>query len=88
MDREQYLLTGDEEYEDVYDEYEFLAAQEVEEQEGAIIQTENGAKASVWLTEDETEIVLDLAEAHGVPPRDLIQEWVVERIKASTKQTT
>lgn len=88
MDIEQYLLTGDEEYVDAYDEYEVLADQELMEQEGAIVQTEDGSKASVWLTEDETEIVLSLAEASGIPPRYLIQEWVVERIKASAKHGT
>ena len=85
MNRERYLLTGDEEYVDAYDEYEVLADQELMEQEGAILQTEEGSKASVWLTEEETEIVLDLVEARGIPPRHLIQEWVVEHIKASSK---
>ena len=84
MDIEQYLLTGDEEYVDAYDEYEVLADQELMEQEGAIVQTEDGSKASVWLTEDETEIVLSLAEASGIPPRHLIQEWVVEGIAAAS----
>ena len=89
MNREQYLLTGDEEYVDAYDEYEVLADQELAEEEGAIVQTQEGSKASVWLTEEETEIVLDMAEARGIPPRHLIQEWVAERIKkVSSKSTT
>ena len=85
MNREQHLLTGDEEYPDVYDQYEYLASQELAEYDGALVRSEGGYKASVWLTKDETEIVLDLAEARGIPPRHLIQEWVAERIKASSK---
>lgn len=62
MNREEYILTGDEEYVDVYDEYEYLAVQEISEYEGAIVETDDGYKASVWLTEEETEVVLELAE--------------------------
>ncbi len=83
MNREEYILTGDEEYLDVYDEREYLAAQEMAEYEGAIVETHDGYKASVWLSEEEIEVVLELAEARGIPPRHLIQEWVVERIKAA-----
>ena len=43
-------------------------------------------KASVWLTDEETEVVLKLAEARAIPPRLLIQEWVVERIQAGAKE--
>ena len=82
MNREQYLLTGDEEYVDAYDAYEVLAAQELAEYDGALVRSEDGYKASVWLTDDETEIVLDIAEARGIPPRHLIQEWVSESIAA------
>ncbi|MCE2401288.1 hypothetical protein J4G08_10420 [Candidatus Poribacteria bacterium] len=88
MNREDYLLTGDEEYLDVYDEYEFLAAQEAAEYDGALVETEDGYKASVWLTEEEIEVVLELAEARDIPPRHLIQEWVVECIKAAAKSET
>ena len=88
MNREDYLLTGDEEYLDVYDEYEFLAAQEAAEYDGALVETEDGYKASVWLTEEEIEVVLELAEAGDIPPRHLIQEWVVECIKAAAKSET
>lgn len=83
MNRDDYILTGDEEYLDAYDEYEFLAAQELAEEEGAIVETGDGYKVSVWLTEEEAEVVLGLAEGSGIPPRHLIQEWVVERIKAA-----
>ncbi len=85
MNRDEYILTGDEEYLDVYDEYEFLAAQELAEYDGALVETEDGYKASVWLTEEETEMVLQLAETRGIPPRHLIQEWVTECIKTSAK---
>ena len=85
MNPKKYLLTGNEEYVDTYDESEYLAAQELEEYEGALVQTTDGCKASVWLTDAETETVLELAEARGIPPRHLIQEWVVERIKESSK---
>lgn len=88
MNREDYLLTGDEEYLDVYDEYEFLAAQEAAEYDGALVETEDGYKASVWLTEEEIEVVLELAEARDIPPRHLIQGWVVECIKAAAKSAT
>lgn len=88
MNRDKYILTGEEEYVDVYDEYEFLAAQELAEYEGALVETDDGYKVSVWLTEEETEVVLELAEARGIPPRHLIQEWVVERIKASANSAT
>ena len=83
MNREEYMLTGDEEYLDVYDEREYLAAQEMAEYEGAIVKTHDGYKASVWLSEEEIEVVLELAEARDIPPRHLIQEWVAERIKAA-----
>lgn len=87
MNREDYILTGDEEYVDAYDQYEILAAQEMSELEGAIIETDDGYKMSVWLSEEETEIVLELAEERGIPPRDIIQEWVEERIKAIANST-
>ncbi len=88
MNREEYILTGDEEYLDVYDEYEYLAAQELSEYDGALVETEDGYKASVWLSESETEILLQLAEAQNIPPRHLIQEWVIERIEAAGQLTT
>lgn len=88
MNSEQYILTGDEEYVDVYGIHEFLAAQELAEQEGALVKTADGYKASVWLTDDEIEIVLRLAETRGIPPRHLIQEWVDEHIKRSSKPVT
>ena len=62
MNREEYILTGDEEYLDVYDKYEYLAVQEISEYEGAIVETDDGYKVSVWLTEEETEVVFELAE--------------------------
>ena len=48
MNREQYLLTGDEEYPDVYDQYEYLASQELAKYDGELVRSEGGYKASVW----------------------------------------
>ena len=88
MNRNEYILTGDEEYVDVYGDHEYLAAHEMAEYDGALVETEDGYKASVWLSESETEILLQLAEAQGIPPRHLIQEWIIERIEAAAKSVT
>ena len=45
MNPEEYLLTGDEEYPDVYDGYEFLATQELVARDGALVQTEDGIQS-------------------------------------------
>ena len=69
-----------EEYEDVYDEDEYFAAQEMEQQEGALLKQGDEFKASVWLTSEETEVLIRLAEDRGMPAGELIKEWILERI--------
>ena len=69
-----------EEYEDVYDDHEYFAAQELQQQEGALLKQGDEFKASVWLTSEDTEVVIRLAEERGVPAGELIKEWVLERI--------
>ena len=46
-----------EEYEDVYDDDEYFAAQEMQQQEGAPLKQGDEFKASVWLTSEDTEVM-------------------------------
>ena len=69
-----------EEYEDVYDDHEYFAAQELQQQEGALLKQGDEFKVSVWLTSEETEVVIRLAEERGMPAGELIKEWILERI--------
>ena len=69
-----------EEYEDVYDDYEYFAAQEMQQQEGALLKQGDEFKASVWLTPKHAEVVIRLAEERGIPAGELIEEWILERI--------
>ena len=69
-----------EEYEDVYDEDEYFAAQELDQQEGALLKQGNEFKASVWLTPEHAEVVITLAEERGIRAGELIEEWILERI--------
>ena len=69
-----------EEYEDVYDDHEYFAAQEMQQQEGALLKQGNEFKASVWLTSEDVEVVIRLAEERGIPAGELIEEWIRERI--------
>ena len=69
-----------EEYEDVYDENEYFAAQELDQQEGALLKQGNEFKASVWLIPEHAEVVITLAEERGIPAGELIEEWILERI--------
>ena len=69
-----------EEYEDVYDDHEYFAAQEMQQQEGALLKQGDEFKASVWLTSEDTEVLIRLAEDRGIPAGELIKEWVLERI--------
>ena len=69
-----------EEYEDVYDDHEYFAAQEMQQQEGALLKQGNEFKASVWLTSEDTEVLIRLAEERGMPAGELIKEWILERI--------
>ena len=69
-----------EEYDDVYDDDEYFAAQEMQQQEGALLKQGAEFKASVWLTPEQTEVVIRLAEERGMPAGELIEEWILERI--------
>ncbi len=69
-----------EEYEDVYDDDEYFAAQEMQQQEGALLKQGDEFKASVWLTSEDAEVLIKLAEERGMPAGELIKEWILERI--------
>ena len=69
-----------EEYEDVYDDHEYFAAQEMQQREGALLKQGNEFKASVWLTPEDAEVVIKLVEERGMPAGELIEEWILERI--------
>ena len=69
-----------EEYEDVYDDHEYFAAQELQQQEGALLKQGDEFKASVWLTSEDTEVLIRLAEDRNMPAGELIKEWILERI--------
>ena len=69
-----------EEYEDVYDDDEYFAAQEMQQQEGALLKQGDEFKVSVWLTSEDAEVVIRLAEERGIPAGELIKQWILERI--------
>ena len=69
-----------EEYEDVYDDHEYFAAQEMQQQEGALLKQGDEFKVSVWLTSEDAEVVIRLAEERGIPAGELIKQWILERI--------
>ena len=69
-----------EEYEDVYDNYEYFAAQEMQQREGMLLKQGNEFKVSVWLTPEDTEVLITLADERGIPAGELIEEWILERI--------
>ena len=77
-----------EEYEDVYDDYEYFAAQEMQQREGALLKQGNEFKASIWLTPEETEVLIKLAEERGMPAGELIEEWIYERINEALGMET
>ena len=69
-----------EEYEDVYDDHEYLAAQEMQQREGMLLKQGNEFKASIWLTPEDAEVVITLAKERDIPAGELIEEWILERI--------
>ena len=77
-----------EEYEDVYDDHEYFAAQEMQQREGALLKQGDEFKASVWLTSEDAEIVIKLAEERGMPAGELIDEWIYERINEALDRWT
>ena len=72
----------------VYDDHEYLAAQEMQQREGALLKQGNEFKASVWLTDEDTEILIILAEERGMLPGKLIDEWIYERINEALDRWT
>lgn len=46
------------------------------------------SRITVSLTTEEVRIVTDIAKARGIFPRELIQEWVAERIETLSTMTT
>ena len=69
-----------EEYEDVYEDHEYFAAQEMQQREGALLKQGDEFKVSVWLTSEDTEVLIKLADERGMLPGKLIDEWIYERI--------
>ena len=77
-----------EEYEDVYDDHEYLAAQEMQQREGMLLKQGKEFKVSVWLTDEDTEVLIKLAEERGMLPGKLIDEWIYERINEALDRWT
>ena len=77
-----------EEYEDVYGDHEYLAAQEMQQREGMLLKQGNEFKASVWLTPEDAEVVITLAKERGIPAGELIDEWIYERINEALDRWT
>ena len=77
-----------EEYEDVYDDDEYFAAQEMQQREGMLLKQGNEFKASVWLTDEDTEVLIKLAEELGIPAGELIEKWILERIDEALDRWT
>ena len=77
-----------EEYEDVYDDHEYFAAQEMQQREGMLLKQGNEFKVSVWLTPEDTEVLIKLAEERGMPAGKLIDEWIYERINEALDRWT
>ena len=69
-----------EEYVDIYGDDEYFAAQEMQQREGMLLKQGNEFKASVWLTDEDTEVLIRLAEERGIPAGELIEKWILERI--------
>lgn len=77
-----------EEYEDVYDDSEYIAAQEMQQREGMLLKQGNEFKASVWLTPEDVEVLIRLAEERGISAGELIEEWIYERINEALDRWT
>ena len=77
-----------EEYEDVYDDHEYYAAQEMQQREGMLLKQGHEFKASVWLTDEDTEALIKLAEELGIPAGELIEKWILERIDEAVDRWT
>ena len=77
-----------EEYEDVYDDHEYLAAQEMQQREGMLLKQGNEFKASVWLTPEDAEVLIRLAEDRGITVGAIIEECILERINEALDMET
>ena len=77
-----------EEYEDVYDDHEYFAAQEMQQREGMLLKQGNEFKVSIWLTSEDTEVLIKLADERGMPAGELIDEWIYERINEALDRWT
>ena len=77
-----------EEYEDVYGADEYFAAQEMQQRDGMLLKQGNEFKVSVWLTSEDTEVLIKLAEERGMPAGELIDEWIYERINEALDRWT
>jgi len=77
-----------EEYEDVYKDHEYFAAQEMQQREGMLLKQGKEFKASVWLTDEDVEVLIKLAEERGMLPGKLIDEWIYERINEALDRWT
>lgn len=77
-----------EEYEDVYDDHEYFAAQEMQQREGMLLKQGNEFKVSIWLTDEDTEVLIKLADERGMPAGELIDEWIYERINEALDRWT
>ena len=77
-----------EEYEDVYGAHEYFAAQEMQQREGALLKQGNEFKVSVWLTSENTEVLIKLADELSMPAGKLIDQWIYERIDEALDRWT
>ena len=77
-----------EEYVDVYGVDEYYAAQEMQQRDGMLLKQDNEFKASVWLTPEDTEVLIRLAEERGMLAGQLIDEWIYERINEALDRWT
>ena len=77
-----------EEYKDVYNHHEYFAAQEMQQRDGALLKQGGEFKVSVWLTPEDTEVLIKLADERGIPAGKLIDEWIYERINEALDRWT
>ena len=77
-----------EEYEDVYDDHEYLAAQEMQQREGMLLKQGDEFKVSVWLTPEDAEVLIRLAEDRGITVGAIIEECILERINEALDMET
>ena len=69
---------------DFEDELEEVSAPVFERKTTVTVRLE----VALRLEPDESEVVQALAKSRGISPANLIREWVIERIEASSEPTT